>query len=1585
MHYRTTSKIGSFAIVILFFLLLLMSFEFHPVSAQTITRAPITGAVATAVTITGVAFLPNTLARVFYDGLQVGNATTSGTGGFKVIFAVPSSTAGVHNILATDGVNSIPTTFTVTSSLTRAPINGVVGTTITLTGYGYSASSLITVKWDGLTLATSPASVMTDSSGAFIATVLAPVGEPVSHDIVASDASNSVTVAFTLTRGIILSPTTGPVGSTVQVTGSGFLASNPITITFENVVVPTTPAVITSNAYGGFTASFNVIAVAPGARTVKALDNTGGSATATFTVTPSITLSVALGRGGTAVTVTGTGFVPTSTVLIKFNTTVLLNAPTDSAGGFVQAITIPYVPRGVYMVSANDTQGRTATATFTVTPLIAISPGAGSAGTLVTVTGSGFTGNTAVSLFFGGSQMTTVPSTVFTDTFGAFTASFVVPLVTLGGWIVRAQDTSGYSSTATFTVGLNLVFSVARGTVGTVVTINGLGFAPISRITFTFDAIVLPTTPSTIITDILGIFQASFVIPESIGQNHLIVVNDSAGNRVSTAFTVDESISLNPISGDIGTTVVVTGTGFRQTNFVTITFDSNIVVTVPNPVETNSLGSFIASFIVPVVNPGARTVRATDNIGNLATATFTVTPSIALSVATGRGGTTTTITGTGFASLSTVTVKFDGNAILTAPTDSTGWFRQAITVPLVSAGAHTIQVVDAENQIATATFMVTPTFTLSRTSGTVGAVVTVTGVGFSAVSNITMTFAGLPLIITPSMVVTNAFGGFTCSFNIPSASAGVWTVRAIDASGNKIDTTFTITRRFILSPAAGVVGRSVTSQGTGYAPNSQVIITYDTFTLTTNPPFVTTDVNGTFNATFSIPESIYGYHTIIATDASGGFVSVTFTTATSIVINPSNGDAGTVINVTGTGFGDLASVTVSFDTVLMTTNPVSVKTNAFGSFSAEFTVVSNASGAHSVRATDMIGYTATATFTNRRQIALDDRNGYSLAAITMTGAGFDPLSTISLTWDGNPLLALPSPLTTNISGSFTAFFTVPKDAAGLHYVNATDLNGHKASDTYTIVPFISITPEGLYQDDLAWITGRGFSGSSTITVTWDGTQLATIPPVITTDIVGDFTTSFRIPVNTFGNHRVVVVDQNGNIVSVQYLISSSIIDVSLDVGSLYFRGEVAEFYALVSQNGQLFDASSLTATLFLPNGTSQNLSAGITWVDIGTYRVDYIVPGNATPGTYTLVMYVSRDFDGARCTGSALKAFQVSGTFDRMNTTLESINGTVGSLSLDTGPILIKLDEINATIASLNLTSNGEILALISTTAGNITSRLDVINASLSSINNQIATISTSFGPIHIDLDSIDAQIALIKGNMALVKSIVGSMNISLTNLTPILTRIQGGNVTFQTDLGTIEVKLDDLQVRSIGVENKLVRIETDVGSIIAALENLTGVTIAVQTQYGPKPVTLFTDMDLSKVEYKESEQSVLLSCNKGSQSQGTLSLVMTKETMNMLGTSPSEFRLFDGGQEIPFSVVELPNVYAFQITRGLGQHQLVFYMKGLSNIFSNPWLWLGGLGLLVALIGSFLLIRMRRGKVHVHEISSMSLGRIEKFIDETL
>jgi len=79
------------------------------------------------------------------------------------------------------------------------------------------------------------------------------------------------------------------------------------------------------------------------------------------------------------------------------------------------------------------------------------------------------------------------------------------------------------------------------------------------------------------------------------------------------------TIVLNPASGAPGTTVQVIGSSFYHNSTVTITYNGNVV----GKVNASSSGSFTFTFTVPSLPNGTYTVRATDTVGDSASASFT--------------------------------------------------------------------------------------------------------------------------------------------------------------------------------------------------------------------------------------------------------------------------------------------------------------------------------------------------------------------------------------------------------------------------------------------------------------------------------------------------------------------------------------------------------------------------------------------------------------------------------------------------------------------------------------------------------------------------------------------------------------------------------------------------------------------------------------------------------------------------------------------------------------------------------------------------------------------------------------------------
>ncbi len=187
-----------------------------------------------------------------------------------------------------------------------------------------------------------------------------------------------------------------------------------------------------------------------------------------------LTLNPTSGPTGTIVSVTGNGFSAGTSlpVTIFFNGTSVATTTSSNTGTISTTFAAPAVTPGTYTVTAASTYAATS-AQFTVTSSpasISLSPTSGPAGTVVTVSGSGFGANQTASLSFNG----VTGGSFTTSGTGAIPAgiSFIVPNVANGVYTVRVS-TAGQSGTAQFTVGASTGAFVAAK----FVTVNGLGYS----------------------------------------------------------------------------------------------------------------------------------------------------------------------------------------------------------------------------------------------------------------------------------------------------------------------------------------------------------------------------------------------------------------------------------------------------------------------------------------------------------------------------------------------------------------------------------------------------------------------------------------------------------------------------------------------------------------------------------------------------------------------------------------------------------------------------------------------------------------------------------------------------------------------------------------------------------------------------------------------------------------------------------------------------------------------------------------------------------------------------------------------------
>src|SRR5207245_2845739 len=264
----------------------------------------------------------------------VGNVTSytnTGLASGHTYFYKVAAVNGIGTSPQSNEASAAPST-TATQAISLNPLTGPAGTTVTVTGTNFSSNSAITaVTYDGTTVITNPAIIQTDSSGGFSATFGVPSpSNPGSHTVNARDASsNSASAQFTVTTPIIsLNPTSGPTGTTVNISGNNFIANSVVTISYDGSPIATNPGTITANSTGGFTGSIIVPSSSiAGLHTVNEQDTSSNSASAQFTISTTAALTirtqnnvgntitgyfVALSQNGTTV---ATGFSPVTFTL----------------------------------------------------------------------------------------------------------------------------------------------------------------------------------------------------------------------------------------------------------------------------------------------------------------------------------------------------------------------------------------------------------------------------------------------------------------------------------------------------------------------------------------------------------------------------------------------------------------------------------------------------------------------------------------------------------------------------------------------------------------------------------------------------------------------------------------------------------------------------------------------------------------------------------------------------------------------------------------------------------------------------------------------------------------------------------------------------------------------------------------------------------------------------------------------------------------------------------------------------------------------------------------------------------------------
>ena len=329
---------------------------------------------------------------------------------------------------------------------------------------------------------------------------------------------------------------------------------------------------------------------------------------------------------------------------------------------------------------------------------ITLSPSSGVPGEEVRIRGYNFTDSAWVDIYYYPNGTRIWIDDIETDNDGNFPwVTFTIPESCKGLHSVLADDNEGKSTYVSFTVKPGLTVSLAKGTVGTNVTVEGHGFAEDEEdieLRYYIDSADYVTIADNIKADEHGWWTHSFPIPSSSKGNHKI---DARGDKSSlyevkdATFEVTPGINIldgpsgsvvdNP-SGSVGDNITMTGNGFYiGERDIKILFAGEAVVT---EIRADDMGYWGESFKVPEMSVGTYSVTADGERSkkeDITELSFQIKSDIALSPGGGHVGMNLTVTGRGFNANVDIAIVYDGSKVKTATTDAKGTFETSFFVP----------------------------------------------------------------------------------------------------------------------------------------------------------------------------------------------------------------------------------------------------------------------------------------------------------------------------------------------------------------------------------------------------------------------------------------------------------------------------------------------------------------------------------------------------------------------------------------------------------------------------------------------------------------------------------------------------------------------------------------------------------------------------------------------------------------------------------------------------------------------------------------------------------------------------------------
>ena len=747
-----------------------------------------------------------------------------------------------------------------------AGTSGAVGSNFTVSGRGFGEREEIEVRFGPELLGCGTRS---NSSGVMSVSCRVPALGAGSYQI---DVSGYQAGTFTIESTFSVTPSNGPPGTTVRLSGTGFEPGARVQVTIGGSTLPP----VFADRDGAVGSQLQIPNISGGPQVLSATGADGSGGQASFEITPTLTAAPTEGAPGEVLRVTGTAFrANESGITVRFGGTAVASGLVADGRGFWQTnITIPQTTAGNHVISASGSGTTNAPVQrVSVGTSVGLTSEGGPPGAEVTFQGSGAVANERITLNIGDGLGSVVTEA---DRNGVWNAKVQIPEAPQGELsVIIIGSISGRSTGKSINVEPIISSSASKGPPGSKLTLSGKGFPADQagiQINFGGDQVDAAISGGT------GSWQHEITVP-AVPAGTVMVTVGGEGSELRTPFTIVPVISVDQQEAKPGDPLTVTGSGFYANETgISIRLGRTTLV---QSISAHSNGSWTESFVAPEIAGGSYSLGASGfrtPPGTVANIPLDIQRLIELSPTEGPPDSRVTVTGRGFgASEQGLTVVYGGQSIASGVNvDAQGSFSRTVVVPASPRGLHPITVSGgslSQRTPPTANFQVVPKIALSTSSGVPGQDVEITGAGFGAnEGGISVAFSDEVVL---SELAADPLGAMTATLRVPASVGGNHGVAVISSAGGtpaRLNLPFSVTPRIVLDKDTGNVGSKVQVTGFGFEAGSNVSVSYDGDPVGSG----TTDLRGSFAVPVEIPKSPAGEHTIGIADGAGSTLELTF-------------------------------------------------------------------------------------------------------------------------------------------------------------------------------------------------------------------------------------------------------------------------------------------------------------------------------------------------------------------------------------------------------------------------------------------------------------------------------------------------------------------------------------------------------------------------------------------------------------------------------------------------------------------------------------------------------------------------------------